>query len=148
MRLLVVPALLVFAVPSGARAQAGRALDAPVRAEARPGAASVAPLADLGAARAYLERRVRADDPARYARLDPALTRLESRDALADGVVWTAVATTLGTLATAAALAATEDEAPAAALFAVSGGVMIVGLLLQAVFRPSAEDVRDLFRLP
>jgi len=153
MKVMVVPSaalLLLLCAPGSALAQAGRALDSSLDVDprARTRAEDPEAVADLGAARAYLEGRVRPDDPARYARLDPALSRLESLNDAADGVAWAAGSMTAGTLAVAIGLAAAEDEEPAAALFAVSGGLLVVGLLIQAFFRPGPNDVLDVFRVP
>ncbi|HJL18607.1 MAG TPA: hypothetical protein RMH99_23300 [Sandaracinaceae bacterium LLY-WYZ-13_1] len=141
---------LLLALPSVGAAQAGRTLDASWNVDPHPGTPVQDPdaVADLGAARRYLEREIRPSDPTRYRVLDPELTHLESMTEAADGVVWTTVSLTAGSLGTAIALAAVEQRESAAILFGLSGGVLVVGLLIQAIFRPSRDDVANVFRIP
>lgn len=105
-------------------------------------------VADLGQARLYLEEEIRPRDPDRYVLLDPELSRLEAMNEVAQGVTWTTMATCAATLAIAIGLAVDQQKEPAAVLFTVSGGVLLIGLLVQAVFRPSRESVLDVFRVP
>lgn len=132
--------ILLAALAPGVAAAQSSQLDSPVE---DPDA-----VADLDSARSYLEQEIRVNDPRRYVLLDPELSRLEAMNEIAEGVTWTSMATTAATLAIAIGLAVDQQKESAAVLFAVSGGVLLVGLLMQAVFRPSREQVVDVFRIP
>lgn len=134
-------------LPSAVAAQASD-LDAPGSVETVPATPTEEPVAaDLGAARRYLEDEIRLEDPTRYVRVDPELSRLEGMNELAEGVTWTSMATTAATLGIAIALSMDQQEESAAVVFGLSGGVLIVGLLVQALFRPTRQDVLDVFRV-
>ena len=146
---LFVGALATVPLATVAAAQAVPTEDASWGVDPRPGTPVEDPdaVADLGGARLYLETQIRPRDPDRYVLLDPALSRLEAMNEIAEGVTWTSMATTAATLAIAVGLAADQQKEPAAVLFTVSGGVLLLGLLVQAVFRPSREAVLDVFRV-
>lgn len=144
--------LAIAAVPAGTAAQAPFA-DATVSVEPFPSRTLSQPdrIGELTHARHYLDLEVRREDPRRYVRLDPELARLESLDTVADAVMWVTAGLTLGALGAGIGVAAVEppdNREVAAAMFAASGAVLIAGLLIQALFRPSHDDVLDVFRLP
>lgn len=155
--------LVSLAAPSAAAAQAHLDAASPEPSVARTGLGDpTAPatsrdggrsdrIGELSQARRYLDLEVRHADPRRYVRLDPELARLESLASVADAVMWVTAGLTLGALGVGIALAALEPPGNrdlAAVMFATSGAVLLTGLLIQAMFRPSHDDVLDVFRLP
>src|SRR5690606_18076397 len=98
----------------------------------------------LGGFRRYLER-IRPSDAALYAALDPSLRDLEGRETAADAIFWTA--TGLGAAALVAAIPVYtelgEGVREEAAIGLVAGGLstFVLGLVIQAIVRPSHRDL-------
>jgi hypothetical protein len=104
--------------------------------------------ANLGEARRFLEEVLRPQDPERYLRLNGPLSHLESMNDAADGVLFTGLALTLGSFGTGVGLAVAQEREMAAAMLTAAGVALVAGMLIQALFRPSGDDVRAVFAIP
>ena len=102
---------------------------------------------NLGDFRAYLERIRGAEDDGLYRLLDPRLDDLEGRETAADVIFWTSAG--LGVAAVVAGIPVYEEVSQDAgiAMFVAGGGTFLLGVIIQAVLRPSHGDLLALIDL-